>query len=159
MNMTKMCGAGLSALLALAIACPSRSAEREIYPPPEQAPVDLAAALTTAHSQHRRVILDFGGNWCPDCQVLDIYMHDPNNAPILGASYVLVHVNIGKEDRNLDIAARYEIPLDKGVPALAILDSDGKLLYSQKIGEFESMRHLESSAVTQFLQRWKPGKT
>jgi hypothetical protein len=45
------------------------------------------------------------------------------------------------------------------VPALAILDAHGKLLYSQKAGEFEAMRHMESSAVTQFLLRWKARKS
>lgn len=69
-------------------------------------------------------------------------------------------MNIGLRDQNLDIAARYEIPLNKGVPALAILDSKGKLLYSQKTGEFEAMRHMQSSDVTEFLNRWKrPGST
>ena len=148
----------MAALLALTPLSFSRAAERDIYPAPEQASADLSAALKIAASQHRRVILDFGGNWCPDCHVLDIYMHDSTNAPILDAHYVLVHINIGQKDRNLDIAARYDIPLDKGVPALAVLDEHGKLLYSQRTGEFEPMRHMESSAVTQFLQRWKPGR-
>ena len=61
-------------------------------------------------------------------------------------------------DQNLDIAARYRIPLNKGVPALAVLNMHGKLLYSQRTGEFEAMRHMESSAVAQFLRRWKRGE-
>jgi thioredoxin 1 len=146
----------MAAVLIWMVALPIRSAEREIYPPPEQASGDLAAGLKLAAAEHRRVLLDFGGNWCTDCQVLDLYFHDPSNGPILASSFVLVHVNIGKLDRNLDIAARYEIPLNKGVPALAILDSHGGLLYSQKTGEFEAMRHMESRAVTEFLTRWKP---
>lgn len=147
----------LALSLALPFASPAHSAGREIYPAPEQAATDLAAGLKLAAARHRHVLLDFGGNWCTDCQVLDLYFHDQNNKPILDSSYVLVHVNIGKMDQNLDIAARYEIPLNKGVPALAILDSNGKLLYSQKTGEFEAMRHMQSSAVTEFLNHWKPG--
>jgi hypothetical protein len=42
------------------------------------------------------------------------------------------------------------------VPALAVLDEHGKLLYSQKSGEFEAMRRMESSEVTRFLVQWKP---
>jgi thiol:disulfide interchange protein len=103
------------------------------------------------------VLVDFGGDWCPDCQVLDLYLHDPANAPLLAANYVLVHVNIGRIDRNLDIARRLEVPLKKGVPALAVLGGDGRLIYSQKSGEFESMRGMQSAAVTEFLTRWKPG--
>jgi thioredoxin 1 len=154
---TRISGVALLAFVALLVAVPCRPREREIYPAPEQASADVAAALKTAAAEKRRVILDFGGNWCPDCQVLDIYFQDPTNKPILDANYVLVHVNIGHVDQNLDIAVRYGIPLKKGVPALAVLDSHGELLYSQKAGEFEAMRHMDSTAVTQFLLRWKLG--
>jgi len=146
----------LMGLLAVGAAQPVRTAERDIYPAPEQAPADLAAALKVAAAQHRRVILDFGGNWCPDCHVLDSYLHDAANQPILDSSFVVVRINIGERDRNLDLAKRYKIPLNKGVPALAVLDRHGKLLYSQKSGEFEAMRHMQSSSVTEWLLRWKP---
>jgi len=69
---------------------------------------------------------------------------------------VLVHVNIGQMDQNLDIAAQYHVPVSKGVPALAVLDEDGELLYSQRSGEFEAMRRMSASSVTDFLNEWKP---
>jgi thiol:disulfide interchange protein len=147
----------LAALLALT-AGTARSANRVIYPDPSQAKVDLAAALKTAAVTHKRILLDFGGNWCGDCQVLDIYFHNPENKPILESNFVLVHVNIGRMDENLDIARRYNVPLDKGVPALAVLTEKGKLLYSQTNGQFEAMRSMQSSSVTQFLEQWKPVK-
>ena len=136
----------------------ARSAGREIYPDPAQAKTDVAAALKSAAAAHKRIILDFGGNWCPDCQVLDRYLHDPANEKIIAANFVLVHVNIGMMDANLDIAQQYGVPLNKGVPALAVLSETGKLLYSQKGGEFEAMRRMQSSAVTQFLVQWKPSR-
>ena len=132
-----------------------RSAERDIYPEPGQAKSDLAAALAASAAAHKRIIVDFGGNWCPDCHVLDLYFHDPVNRPILDANYILVHVNIGRMNENLDIAERYQIPLRKGVPALAVLGERGELLFSQTTGEFEAMRGMQSSAVTDFLVRWK----
>ena len=149
----------LLAMLLPAAATSGRAAEREIYPAPEQAKVDLAAGLKAAAAGHKHIILDFGGNWCGDCQVLDIYFHDPANKSLLDANYVLVHVNIGRMDQNQNIAERYQIPLAKGVPALAVLDEHGRLLYSQRTGEFESMRRMESSAVTSFLLQWKPTKS
>jgi thiol:disulfide interchange protein len=145
----------LAAVLALGVRT-ANPASRDIYPEPAQARADLAAALKTASSAHKRILLDFGGNWCGDCQVLDIYFHDPANRPILEANFVLVHVNIGRMDANLDIAEKFDVPLDRGVPALAVLSEDGKLLYSQKNGQFEAMRRMESSAVTSFLVQWKP---
>lgn len=145
-----------AAILSIAVQSQGVAALPDIYPDPGRAKTDLAAALQTAAANHRRIIVDFGGNWCPDCHVLDDYFHDAANKPLLEADFLLVHVNIGRLDQNLDLAERYEIPLKKGVPALAVLDSDGKLLYSQRTGEFEAMRHMQSSAVTQFLSQWKP---
>jgi thioredoxin 1 len=147
--------AGFAAFFALALALPA-FALPDIYPPPEQAQADLTAALEAAAAQHRRVIVDFGGNWCTDCHVLDGYMHDAANQPLIDANFLVVHVNVGRVDQNLDIAERYGIPLKKGVPAVAVLSSRGKVLFSQTGGEFEDMRHLDSSVLTEFLQRWKP---
>jgi len=132
-------------------------ADRSIYPDPARADADIAAALKMAAQSHKRVLLDFGGDWCGDCQVLDLYFHNQKNRPLLEAGFVLVHVNVGHMDANLDIAQKYQVPLDRGVPALAVLSDKGVLLFSQKSGEFEAMRRMESSAVTSFLSRWKPG--
>ncbi|HVU46987.1 MAG TPA: thioredoxin family protein [Terracidiphilus sp.] len=155
MKRFKFFAVSLSLLIAVSAAHP---AEHVIYPDPSQARADLAAALKTAATTHKRILLDFGGNWCGDCQVLDIYFHNPQNLPILDSNFVLVHINIGHMDENVDIAERYGVPLQKGVPALAVLSDSGKLLYSQKQGEFEAMRRMESSSVTNFLVQWRAPK-
>ena len=146
--------AGLLTLMAAA----ARPAGPDIYPDPSQAKADIAAALKNAAATHRRILLDFGGNWCGDCRVLDIYLHDEKNRPLVDANFVVVHINIGNTgiNANFDLAEKYGIPLNRGVPALAVLSEDGKLLYSQKNGEFEAMRRMESSALTEFLVRWRP---
>jgi thioredoxin 1 len=145
-----------AAILSIAVQTPGAAALPDIYPDPGKAKTDLAEALQSAAANHRRIIVDFGGNWCTDCHVLDGYFRDAANKPLLEAGFLLVHVNIGRRDQNLDLAERYQIPLKKGVPALAVLDSDGKLLYSQRTGEFEAMRSMQSSTVTEFLTQWKP---
>jgi thioredoxin 1 len=126
-----------------------------IYPDGAQAEADITAALAKAAREKKRVLLDFGGNWCGDCQVLEIYFHDPANRNLLQSNYVLVPVNIGQYDENLAIAARYGVPVTKGVPALAVLDSGGQVVYSQRNGEFAPMRRLDSTSVTAFLLQWK----
>jgi thioredoxin 1 len=129
---------------------------RVIYSATADAHADIAQATSTAAKAHKRIILDFGGNWCGDCQVLDIYFHQPPNLALLEDNFVLVHVDIGHMDKNTDVAAKYDIPLKRGVPALAVLDEHGHLLYSQKSGEFEAMRKMDPASVTEFLNRWKP---
>ncbi|HEY1767122.1 MAG TPA: thioredoxin family protein [Terracidiphilus sp.] len=147
----------LSMLLSLGCGL-AHSAGSDIYPDPGQAKTDLATALRTAAQTHKRVLVDFGGNWCGDCQVLDLYFHDSKNLQLLERNFVLVHINVGHLDANQNLAQQLEIPLKKGVPALAVLSEDGRLLYSQKSGQFETMSRLESSAVTAFLMQWRPNR-
>jgi thiol:disulfide interchange protein len=115
----------------------------------------IAAGLKQAKAEHKRVILDFGGDWCGDCQVLDIYFHEPANEELVEKHFVVVHVFIGHMDKNLDVAAHYGVPINRGVPALAVLNANGKVLYSQETGQFNDMRHMEAASVTEFLNRWK----
>jgi thioredoxin 1 len=154
------------AVLACALVAGCRNAPEEtpsseepghavIYPDGAQAKQDIAAALAQAGKEKKRVLLDFGGNWCGDCQILEIYFHAPANRALLEKNYVLVPVNVGQYDQNLDLAAKYGIPLAKGVPALAVLDASGELLYSQHNAEFESMGKVDPGAVTAFLLQWK----
>jgi thiol:disulfide interchange protein len=124
-----------------------------IYPEVEAAHSDIQAALAKARSEHKRVVLDFGGDWCGDCQVLNIYFHQSPNAELLDKNFVLVDVNIGRMDQNLDIAHRYGVPV-QGVPALAVLSPSGKVIYSQN-KEFEDMRNMDPQSVTEFLNKWK----
>lgn len=126
---------------------------KHIYPEISQAQTDIQTALAEARQTHKRVLLDFGGDWCPDCQVLNIYFQQSPNQELLEKHFIRVNVNIGHEDANLDIAHRYGVPIT-GVPALAVLNDHGKVLYAQT-KEFSSMRNMQSSALTEFLNKWK----
>jgi ketosteroid isomerase-like protein len=130
---------------------------KDLYPSGVNAHKEIAEAVETAATNHKRVMLVFGGNWCYDCHVLDEAFHLPEIAPTLNRNFVVVHVDIGEYDKNLDIAKKYEVPLERGVPAAAILESDGKLLFSQKNQEFEKARSLGPEDVLAFLNKWKPG--
>lgn len=128
---------------------------KHIYSDTANPKADIAAGLAQAKREHKRVILDFGGDWCGDCQVLDIYFHQPPNADVLEKNFVLVHVWIGHMDANIDVAAKYGVPINRGVPALAVLAADGAVLYSQATGEFADMRHMDPNSVSEFLKKWK----
>ena len=135
---------------------PAPTESRVIYPENVDAKAEIAEALANAAKTHRRVILVFGGNWCYDCHALDAAFRSAEIAPIVNKNFVVVHVNIGEYDKNLDLADKYDVPLKKGVPASAVLGSDGTLLYSQKQGEFESAKRISKEDVVAFLEKWKP---
>jgi thiol:disulfide interchange protein len=134
---------------------PPPAVKKHLYSAEADPKADIAAALKQAGLEHKRVILDFGGDWCGDCQVLDIYFHQAPNAELLDKNFLVVHVDIGRFDKNLDIPAKYNVPLRKGVPALAVIDAGGKLLYSQQTAEFGDMRYMYPASVTEFLTKWK----
>ena len=128
-----------------------------LYAKDADAKAEIKEAVAQATKAHKRVILVFGGNWCYDCHVLDSAFHQPDIQPIVDKNFEVVHVDIGDDGKkNADLVDQYKIPLDKGVPALAILDSDGKLLYSQQNGEWESARSMDPDDIIAFLNKWKP---
>lgn len=128
-----------------------------LYPEPDAAEADLKAALTKAGREHKRVLVVFGGNWCYDCHVLDTTFHSKEFAPLVDSNYVVVHINIGDEGKaNGPLAARLGVVLDKGVPSLGVLDPNGKVVYAQKNGEFESTVKIGPEDVRAFLEKWKP---
>ena len=128
-----------------------------LYEKNADAKADIDRALVIAGKQNKRVILVFGGNWCYDCQVLDTAFHQPDLQPLVDKSFEVVHVDIGDDGKkNADLVSQYKVPLDKGVPALAVLDSRGKLLYSQQGGEFENARAMDPDEINLFLNKWKP---
>ena len=132
-------------------------AAKKIYNENANARAEISQALTKAAAGHKRVIVVFGANWCPDCHALDDDFHRADVAPVLAANYEVVHVDIGKGDKNQDLMTKYEVPMKRGIPGLAVLDPDGKLVYSQKNGEFENARALAPADVLAFLNKWKPG--
>jgi thioredoxin family protein len=130
-----------------------------LYPPPEEARAEIAAALANAAKDHKRIILVFGANWCYDCHVLDATFRSKAFAPIVNASYHVVHINVGDDgDKNLDLAERYGVPLKQAVriPSLAVLDPNGKVIYAQKNGEFDDSVRIGPEDIAAFLKKWAP---
>ncbi|MFZ1919632.1 MAG: thioredoxin family protein [Terriglobales bacterium] len=132
------------------------AAETKIYNETADAHAEIKEALKKARVEHKRVIVVFGANWCYDCHVLDAAFHRPDLAQIIAANYEVVHVDIGKGQKNQDLATKYEVPLKRGIPGLAVIEADGKLVYSQKNGEFENARGLSADDFRAFLEKWKP---
>jgi len=146
-------GAGASAIQAQG---PAPAGRKQIYSETADPQAAISAGIRQAKHEHKRVIIDFGGDWCGDCQVLDIYFHQGPNLAVLQQNYVLVHVFIKETmDNNIQLAAKYGVPIAKGVPALAVLDENGTVIYAQKTGQFNDMRHMDPGSVNEFLNRWK----
>ena len=130
--------------------------DKNIYPADVDARAEIKEAEEKAAKDHKRVLIVFGANWCYDCHVLDMAFQRPDLAPVLAASYELVHVDIGEGNKNQDLMKDFQVPMQKGIPALAVLESTGKLVVSQKNGEFEHARAMTPEALLEFFNEWKP---
>ena len=126
-----------------------------LYRDDADAKTEIAAALASTGPTRKRVLLVFGANWCYDCHVLDQALHQGEAGKIVSERFLLVHVDIGEGEKNADLVKLYKIPLEKGVPALAVLESNGHLLYTSGHGEFEAARRIMKKDLIQFLRQWQ----
>ena len=130
------------------------SITEHIYPEGD-AHAEIREALNKAAKMHKRVLVVFGADWCYDCHVLDKAFHRKDIAAVLTPSYEVVHIDVGRGEKNQDLMNEYGVPMKRGIPAIAILDSAGKVLYSQKNGEWERARALGPEDLIALLRKWK----
>ncbi|MGD0085501.1 MAG: thioredoxin family protein [Verrucomicrobiota bacterium] len=117
------------------------------------AKLDIQKALTEAAPAQTPIIIVFGANWCGDCKMLDSAMKNGASAPLLSRDFKLVKVNVGHWDKNLDIAKSYGVPLEKGIPAVAIISARNQVLYVTREGELANARSMGDKGIYEFFKR------
>ncbi len=118
---------------------------------------EIETALAAAQSDGKRVLLDFGADWCPDCRVLERMFAEEPVLTVLQAGYHVVRIDVGRKDRNLDVVGQYDNPIAGGIPAVVILDGAGTVLVATNQGELATARSMPSEEVLAFVKRWAPG--
>jgi thiol-disulfide isomerase/thioredoxin len=131
------------------------------YPYDEAANADavVAAAKARARRAHKLLLIDLGGNWCADCRILAGTMNLPELKAFVDAHYVLVTVDVGNFDKNLQIPAHYGITQRlEGVPSLLVVDPrTDALLDRGHISALEDARHMTPQALADWLAEWTRG--
>lgn len=100
----------------------------------------IAAALIRAKRENRRVLIQWGANWCGWCTMLaDIQRKDSAIAKKILYEYDVVKIDVGRFDKHMDLAETYGADLKKnGLPFLTVLDGDGKPIANQETSSLES---------------------
>jgi len=127
-----------------------------IYDEKADAQRDISAAIANARKAKKNIVLIFGANWCPDCHALDAQMHNAELAALLAQNFEIVKVDIGRHNKNLDLAKQYKVPIQHGIPALAVLDFGGHLLYAMDQGQFADARNMSYESIKAFFEQWRP---
>ena len=126
------------------------------YDEKANADAQVAAARNRALKTHKRLLVDLGGNWCLDCRLLAGTIDLPEMKRFIDAHFVVVTVDIGRFDKNGQIAARYGIKGRlKGVPAVLVVDPrSNKLLNAGHETELADARSMGPQALADWLARW-----
>jgi thiol-disulfide isomerase/thioredoxin len=113
------------------------------------------AAFARAKKSHKRVLIDLGGNWCPDCLVLANLMQLPEMKKFLAAHFEVVLIDVGRFDKNLDVPARFGITSRlEGVPSVIVAEPDGKFVNPGRISALSDARHLSPQTIADWLAGW-----
>jgi thiol-disulfide isomerase/thioredoxin len=142
-------------LLVLAPVAATASS-RPIYDENANPREQIAAAIAATAKSGKNILLIFGANWCADCHALDAEMHQPDFAELIAKNYVVVNISVGRFDKNLEIAEKYGVPIRRGIPAIAVVDARGKLLFAQSQGQFANAAQMPSQDFKAFFEKWKP---
>ena len=132
------------------------AADQPPYDEKADAHQQIAAAIAEASKTHKNVILVFGANWCGDCRALNEQMHKDELAVLIAKNYEVVKIDVGQFNKNRDIGEKYHVPLKHGIPALAVLDPGGDLLYAMDQGQFSNARSMSYESIRDFFIRWEP---
>jgi len=156
----------LGALLVSCLSAPAFGADSAtkpsgpaIYDEKADGAKQIADALVVATKENKRVLLQFGANWCGWCHKLHkLCQTDAAIAAKLKESFVVVLVDVNK-GHNGDINKKYGNPTRFGLPVIVILDAEGKALVTQDTGKLEEGDHHDPKKVLAFLNEWAGRKS
>lgn len=140
-------------LLAMVLAMNTVWAEdKKVYNETANAREEIQAALKTAKDSNKSMLVVFGANWCGDCKMLDMEMHQGELQKLVSERLVVVKVDVGRFDRNKEVAVQYDPNiLKKGIPSVALVKADGSVAYRTTGGELADARKMGREGVTQFF--------
>ena len=139
--------------VALLVAAVASHAASPPYDEAADAKAEIRATLEAASKAKVPVLVVFGANWCGDCKILDLAFETGASAPLIQKNFKVVKVNVGRFDRNVDIAEAYGVPLKNGIPAVAILSAQGKVMYATRAGELADARNMGDKAINDFFAK------
>ncbi len=124
------------------------------YDTSADAHAQVAAAIQAARATHRRVLLDFGGNWCPDCRMLAGVLAVPEVKAWSEEHFSTVMIDVGRMKKNMDIAAKYGVKIT-AVPTVLVVTPDGIVVNADKAFALSDDRSWSQQAVVDQLAKWE----
>ncbi len=148
-------GVALTLMFVALTGCFDRESKQESAHPYDEtadASRQIAAALD-ALGERQRLLLVFGANWCPDCRRVDASMSQPQISASLQQRFSIVKVDVGRFDKNMTLSEYYGLPTRGGIPAMAIVDREDRLLRMVHGRELAQAHKQGREGFQQWLER------
>jgi thiol-disulfide isomerase/thioredoxin len=117
---------------------PTKTEKPPIYDEAADARAEIAKAVADAKKNEKRVLVQWGANWCGWCRLLhDIMKKDRDLAKEILYEYDVVLVDVGQFDKNKDLGKELGASFKDGIPYLTILGADGKPIANEETAQFE----------------------
>lgn len=130
------------------------SFDRDTLPYDEQ--IDAASMVDTARRQavakRKFLMVTFGANWCLDCRMLYHHLSSEPVASYTREKFHFVNVDVGKFNRNRDVAESLGVSLTSGIPVAVFFDPGGEIVGTTNNGELEPSRHYSSQQILKFVR-------
>ena len=126
----------------------TKKAAAPVYDEQANGGEQIAAAVGRAKRENKRVLIQWGGNWCGWCLALHhLYETNAEISKLLSTEYVTVLVDTGTNGKNVELAKSYGALVDHaGYPYLTILDGEGKPVANQETDSLE-VKNAEGNSV------------
>ena len=105
-------------------------------------------------SKGKQPVVIFGGNWCPDCRILEGTLAMPTIKKFLQKHYQVMHIDIGRYDRNMELMDHLNIESKKGVPRVVILDLEKNIMNSSTSSEWTTARDRKQQEIYNYFQKF-----
>jgi thiol-disulfide isomerase/thioredoxin len=118
----------------------------------EYSPEQVNGFIDATIEQSKQPILIFGGNWCPDCRILDGTLQLPTIKKFMEEKYQIMHIDVGRYDKNMNLISYFGIPKDKGVPRVMVFDKNKVILNKKSTKEWTTARDRGKQEVFNYFQ-------
>ena len=112
----------------------------------------VAEARRQAEESRQFLMVTFGANWCLDCRTLYRNLKSDEVAAYTDGLFRFAHVDVGKFNRNRELAAELGVDLSRGIPVAIFFDPSGRVIGTTNDGQLEPARRYSSKQILRFVR-------
>ena len=113
---------------------------------------DIERFLDSSINKSKQPIIIFGGNWCPDCRILEGILQLPTIKKYMIEHYEIMHVDVGRYDKNMNLISYFKIPKEEGVPRVLVFDTNKNILNMESTKEWTTARDRKQQEIFNYFQ-------